>query len=138
MNVDQINYSETRDIEREAIIALYWAYGWSAADKPQQLFDGLMNSYSLISAWDSGRLWGLGNAISDGHLVVYYPHLLVLPEYHGKGIGSNIMRILMSKYENFHQQMLIVDAKAIEFYKKCGFVRAGKTEPMWIFQGREH
>lgn len=138
MNVDQINYSETRDIEREAIIALYWANGWSAADKPQQLFDGLMNSHSLISAWDSGRLLGLGNAISDGHLVVYYPHLLVLPEYHGKGIGSNIMRILMSKYENFHQQMLIVDAKAIEFYKKCGFVRAGKTEPMWIFQGREH
>jgi GNAT superfamily N-acetyltransferase len=30
---------------------------------------------------------GLGNAISDGALVVYYPHMLVLPEYQGRGIG---------------------------------------------------
>jgi ribosomal protein S18 acetylase RimI-like enzyme len=30
------------------------------------------------------------------------------------------------------------DSKAIEFYKKIGFERAGNTEPMWIYSGKEH
>ena len=64
------------------------------------------------------RLIGLGNAISDGHLVVYYPHLLVDPEYQRKGIGSQLMKRLMAKYEGFHQHVLIADGRAIDFYRK--------------------
>jgi hypothetical protein len=44
----------------------------SAALKPTELFNALMSSHSLVSAWDSDLLVGLGNAISDGLLVVYY------------------------------------------------------------------
>ena len=97
-----------------------------------------MNSHSLLTAWDGGRLVGLGNAISDGHLVVYYPHLLVDPEYQGTGIGSELMRRLKAIYEGFHQHVLIADGRAIDFYEKCGFTRAGKTEPMWIYDGKDH
>ena len=28
--------------------------------------------------------------------------------------------------------------QAIDFYRKCGFSRAGKTEPMWIYAGHDH
>jgi GNAT superfamily N-acetyltransferase len=65
-----------------------------------------MNSETLVSAWDGSRLIGLGNAISDGFLVVYYPHLLVLPEYHGHGVGTALMLRLKNRYQNFHQHML--------------------------------
>ncbi len=34
--------------------------------------------------------------------------------------------------------MLVADGRAIDFYKKCGFARAGKTEPMWIYAGQDH
>jgi hypothetical protein len=34
--------------------------------------------------------------------------------------------------------MLTADGKAIRFYESLGFVRAGKTEPMWIYAGTEH
>jgi GNAT superfamily N-acetyltransferase len=80
----------------------------------------------------------IGNAISDGHLVVYYPHLLVHPDYQGKGIGQMIVAKMQEKYKDLHMQMLTADGKAIEFYKKVGFVRAGHTEPMWIYKGEEH
>ena len=133
-----IRYSESRDLSLDAILPLYSANGWSAAEKPVLLRNGLLNSDTLMTAWDCDRLVGLGNAISDGHLVVYYPHLLVDPEYQGQGIGSQLMNRLMSKYEGFHQHILIADGRAIEFYKKCGFVRAGKTEPMWIYSGQDH
>ncbi len=42
------------------------------------------------------------------------------------------------KYSNFHQQMLTADSDAIEFYKSVGFVKAGETQPMWIYSGKEH
>ena len=133
-----ITYTETRDIPVGAILRLYSANEWSSASKPAELRDALLNSHSLLTAWDGDRLVGLGNAISDGHLVVYYPHLLVDPEYQRKGIGSELVRRLMANYEGFHQHVLIADGRAIDFYRKCGFTRAGKTESMWIYSGQDH
>ena len=66
-----ITYSQTRDIGVDQIVRLYRECGWSAADRPQQLRDALIDSHTLVSAWDSDTLVGIGNAISDGHLVVY-------------------------------------------------------------------
>jgi len=133
-----IEIKSTRDIKKEAIIELYKANEWSSAEKPDLLFNALLNSATLLSAWDGERLVGIGNAITDGYLVVYYPHLLVHPDYHGQGIGARIVERFQEEYGNFHQQMLTADGKAIDFYKKCGFERAGQTEPMWVYQGNEH
>jgi GNAT superfamily N-acetyltransferase len=133
-----IRYEETTDVPPEEVLALYRSNGWSAAEKPDALYRALMNSDALVTAWDGSRLVGLGNAISDGFLVVYYPHLLVLPDYQGRGIGDAIMRILLEKYAGFHQQVLIADGRAVGFYARLGFERAGETRSMWIFRGREH
>jgi ribosomal protein S18 acetylase RimI-like enzyme len=133
-----ITISDRRDIELDSIINLYKANKWSSADKPKTLYEALTNSHSLISAWDNDKLVGIGNAISDGYLVVYYPHLLVHPDYQGKGIGQKMMDKMQEKYGHFHMQMLTADGKAIDFYKKVGFERAGETEPMWIYKGNEH
>ena len=133
-----IEIKETKEINAEKIIKLYKANKWSSAEKPDLLYKALMNSDSLITAWDGNRLVGLGNAISDGYLVVYYPHLLVHPDYQGKGIGRMIVDRFQKKYGNFHQQLLTADGKAIDFYRKCGFKKAGSTQSMWIYQGDEH
>ena len=98
----------------------------------------LKRSHSVVTAWVKSSLVGLGNALSDGNLVVYYPHMLVLPEFQGRGIGRELMKRLMKRYRGFHQHILIAEAKAVSFYRKCGFKRAGKTNSMWVFRGREH
>ncbi len=83
MTSSAIQYSETRDLLLEEVLTLYRANGWSSAEKPDLLHKALLASHSLATAWEGDRLVGIGNAISDGHLVVYYSHLLVLPEYSG-------------------------------------------------------
>ena len=138
MSPDLIRYSDTRDLAAESVVALYRCNQWSSAEKPELLLKALIGSHSLVTAWAGPRLVGLGNAISDGHLVVYYPHLLVDPEYQGRGIGTELMRRLLARYEGFHQHVLLADGRAVEFYMKCGFVRAGKTAPMWIYAGHDH
>ena len=138
MTSSPIQYSDRRDLLIESVLALYRANEWSSASKPELLHRALLASHSVVTAWDGSTLVGLGNAISDGHLVVYYPHLLVLPEYQGCGVGTRLMEMLMARYDGFHQHMLVADGRAIEFYRKCGFERAGKTEPMWIYAGHDH
>jgi ribosomal protein S18 acetylase RimI-like enzyme len=138
MTSASIQYSETRDLPLEGVLALYRAHGWSSAEKPDVLHKALLASHSLVTAWEGSKLVGIGNTLSDGHMVVYYSHLLVLPEYQGRGIGTRLMRMLMGRYEGFHQHILVADGRAIDFYRKCGFKRAGKTEPMWIYAGHEH
>lgn len=138
MSSRAIHYSESRHLPHEDILALYRANGWSAAEKPKLLCKALLASHSLVTAWDRDQLVGLGNAISDGYLVVYYPHLLVLPDYQRRGVGTRLMQLLMAHYAGFHQQVLVADGGATEFYRKCGFERAGRTKPMWIYAGQDH
>lgn len=133
-----VRYSDARTLSADAAVSLYRSVGWSSAEKPEQLYRALMECHALITAWDGERLVGAGYAISDGHLVVYYPHLVVDPEYQGRGIGTGIMTRLMDRYRGFHQHTLIADGRTLEFYRRLGFTRAGVTEPMWIFDGDEH
>ncbi|MCG7902670.1 GCN5 family acetyltransferase [Candidatus Thiodiazotropha endoloripes] len=126
------------DIGKEEVVAVYRANGWSSAEKPDKLLAALRHSDNLVTARIDGRLVGIGNAISDGHLVVYYPHMLVDPAYHGQGIGRKMMNSMMSIYQGFHQQMLTSDKNAVGFYQALGFSRAGNTESMWIYEGQDH
>lgn len=136
--VNKISISDSIVPSQEAIIQLYKKLEWSAADRPNQLYNALIESHSLITAWDEDRLIGLGNAISDGHLVVYYPHLLVDPDYQRMGIGQRIMDKMQDRYSGFHMQMLTSDQHAESFYNRMGFSKAGNTIPMWIYGGSEH
>ncbi len=125
-------------VSQDEVLALYRANQWSSAEKPDTLLAALHNSHSLVTARVTGELVGLANAISDGHLVVYYPHMLVHPNFQRQGIGKAMLNALLPIYKDFHQQMLTADGDAIKFYESMGFVRAGNTAPMWIYAGNEH
>ena len=134
----KITYNDDRVPPRGQVLELYRANAWSSADKPEALMAALQGSDYLVSAWCGDRLLGLGNAISDGHLVVYYPHLLVHPEFQNRGIGMELIQRLRRPYADFHQHMITADKAALGFYRKAGFVRAGETEAMWIYDGDDH
>ncbi|MGJ5673945.1 MAG: GNAT family N-acetyltransferase [Nostochopsis sp.] len=127
---------ELRDhaiLPRNQVLELYQECGWSSAAKPDQLLTALTNSHMVISAWYRETLVGLGNAISDGALVVYYPHLLVRPAFQRRGIGRLIIKALQSHYVGYHQQVLLAVKDAVDFYEECGFQKACSVEPMWIY-----
>jgi hypothetical protein len=44
----------------------------------------------------------------------------------------------MARYAGFHQHIVVADGRALDFYRRFGFKRAGKTEPMWIYAGDDH
>lgn len=134
----EVMISDHDSVNEFEVLQLYLVNQWSAAEKPQLLLKALQHFHSLVTARINGRLVGLGNAISDGYLVVYFPHLLVHPEVQRQGIGRLIMQEMLQRYSGFHQKILVADQHATEFYKALGFERAGHTEAMWIYQGTDH
>ncbi len=133
-----LEFRDTKDLPAAAVLTLYRANHWSSAEKPEQLLDGLRNCHAVTTAWDGTTLVGLASTLSDGFLVVYYSHVLVLPEYRHQGVGRELMRRLMERYDGLHQQVLIADTKAQAFFRSLGFGPAGETQSMWIFSGNEH
>ena len=130
-----ISFEDT--IETSEVVDIYTANEWASANRPTELVKALRNSHSLVTARKNGKLVGLANAISDGYLVVYYPHMLIHPDHHGQGIGRSIMQAMFDRYDSFHQQMLTAVVEAVGFYEKVGFERAGQTVPMWIYEGND-
>ena len=96
----------------------------------------LLNSHSVVSAWDKQRLIGIGNAISDGALVVYYPHLLIHPHYQSQGIGKEIVGLLKQRYEGVHMHILVAERDAIGFYEKCGIYPSRQHAAYVDIQGK--
>ncbi len=134
----EVTFHDDRDFTLDDVLPIYVACGWSSASKHRELLAALRSSHAVIHARVAGRMVGLGNAISDGHLVVYYPHLLVHPDFTRQGVGSGIMDRLSDRFAGFHQHVLIADADAVTFYERNGFVRAGRTVPMWVYDGDDH
>jgi len=134
---DSIEFREAIDLPKKAVLDLYRANHWSSANKPNQLHQALLHSHSLVTAWDKDRLVGLANAISDGFLVVYYPHVVVHPDYHRNGIGRELILRLKRRYEGFHQHAVLADKDAVAFYESCGFERS-VCPAMWIYDGDDH
>ena len=134
----QPTISFTDRIDTEEVVALYQANAWSSAQKPNELLAALRGSHSLVTARLNGKLVGIGNAISDGYLVVYFPHFLVHPQHHRQGIGRLMMEAFLERYRAFHQLVLTADGDAVDFYASLGFARAGRTVPMWIYESTDH
>lgn len=55
--------------------------------------------------------------------------IYILPEYHGKGIGTKLWQALLpffDKNKDIYVEVVDYNEKAISFYKKLGFVDTGK------------
>ncbi|MDR1558439.1 MAG: GNAT family N-acetyltransferase [Clostridiales bacterium] len=93
-----ITYNDKlKDLPIEPLHALFVAVGWPPDEPlPDELRKGFMQSWLhstlVISAWDGENLVGAVRVLSDTIFRSIIYDLLVDPEYHGNGIGSELVR----------------------------------------------
>ena len=113
----------------DELISLYDNVGWSNyTNNPKMLKEAYQNSLKIISVWDNNQLVGIIRVVGDGHSIIYIQDLLVLKEYQRKGIGSKLLGIVVKKYENVYQKILLTDneTSVVKFYEHCGFSKSEK------------
>lgn len=118
----EIKYSETKDFDVKDIERLFLSVNWDSGKYPEKLVRALHNSTHVVSAWDSDRLVGLVRALDDGKTVAFLHYLLVDPEYQGFHIGDELMKRILSFFnEHLYIKIMPSDPKTMAFYEKYGF-----------------
>ncbi len=88
--------------------------------EPEQLARAFRNSYAYIFVYDNEELIGLARALCDGEYQAGIYDVVLLPEYHKKGIGKEMMRQLYQKLPVPNIILYAVPGRE-GFYRKCGF-----------------
>jgi len=96
--------------------------GWPNPPSPETHLRILQGSYAFCFALDpaANRVVGFISAHSDGVLSAYIPLLEVLPEFRGRGIGSELVKRLLVRLSDFYMVDLTCDAELQPFYEKLG------------------
>jgi GNAT superfamily N-acetyltransferase len=99
--------------------------GWPEPPTPERHLELLRESTHVVVALDGERVVGFVTAISDGVMSAYVPLLEVLPEYQGRGIGTELMRRLLARLEGLYMVDLACDDELVPFYERLGLRRTG-------------
>jgi ribosomal protein S18 acetylase RimI-like enzyme len=100
--------------------------GWPNPPSADTHLRMLRSSAHIVLAIDpaSNRVVGFVTAISDGVLSAFIPLLEVLPEYRGRGIGSELVRRIITALDGLYMIDLICDDDLVPFYERFGLRRA--------------
>ena len=103
--------------------------GWRKRPSSKTALRAVTSSYRYVVARDNsegggGRMVGFVSAVSDGVLCAYIPFLEVLPQYQGKGIGTELMRKLLEELSGVYMVDLTCDPGMQSFYARFGMVPA--------------
>jgi len=93
---------------------------WPSRPSPERHLEVLHGSDYVVLAREGerGRVVGFITAISDGVLSAFIPLLEVLPEYQGCGIGSELVRRMLSQLQDFYMVDLVCDPELESFYAR--------------------
>ena len=109
----------------DALLNLYRDAEWHAYTKdPLQLLNAFDHSLKVLTAWDKQQLVGLIRVVGDLYTIIYIQDLLVLKEYQGRGIGSELLNRILDKYDSIRQIVVMTEQtkETTRFYKKNGMV----------------
>lgn len=128
---ENIAYEESSNIEKEELKTLYSDAGWTLyTNDIDRLKDAVTNSLLTITARSNGELVGLIRCVGDGRTIVYIQDILVLNNFKRCGIGTRLVDMVLKKYHDVRQIVLLADdgedVKA--FYESLGFAEVGKNK----------
>ena len=111
-------------IESE-ILPLYKSVGWiNYTNNPKMLKEAYNHSLKIYAAYVNDSLAGIIRVVGDGFSVIFIQDLLVKPEYQRKGIGTALIKKVLTEYKSVYQIHLMTDnnEKSVRFYKSAGFL----------------
>jgi GNAT superfamily N-acetyltransferase len=121
-----IGYRESADGLRPEQLRDFFV-GWPQPPTPERHLELLRRSDYVVLALDpdTGRVVGFVTALSDGVLSAFVPLLEVVPEYQGRGIGTELMRRMLALLEGLYMVDLACDDDLVPFYERLGLRRSG-------------
>jgi ribosomal protein S18 acetylase RimI-like enzyme len=108
--------------------AVHW---WNVSREATER--ALKNSLFAVCVWHEGQMIGHGRVVGDGSIVFYIQDVIVHPAHQGKGIGTQIMEMIMryvrSQATTGTYVGLMSAERAVALYEKFGFTKRPDNMP---------
>jgi ribosomal protein S18 acetylase RimI-like enzyme len=98
--------------------------GWKNPPSTEKFLQLLRKSDHHVLALKEKKVVGFITAITDKTLAAYIPFLEVLPEFRGKGIGTELTKQMLRLLNEYYIVDLLCDAELQPFYEKIGVTKA--------------
>ncbi|MCD8107010.1 MAG: GNAT family N-acetyltransferase [Oscillospiraceae bacterium] len=117
-----ITYTTQKIFTVQQVQSLFLSENWVSGQYPTRLHKALMNSSTVITAWDGDRLVGLVRVIDDSEMLAYMHYVIVHPDYRHQGIANHMIEMVKEKYKNFlYIEVMPEESKNAAFYERFGF-----------------
>ena len=117
-----ITYTEEKIFTKTQVEELFLSINWLSGRFPDRLFKALLNSSTVITAWDGDELVGLIRVLDDTSMMAYINYVLVKPSHQKMNIASTMLNIVKEKYKDFlYIEVMLEDKNVLPFYQKNGF-----------------
>ena len=122
-------------ISKDTVVVSLHSERTIPADKLKQLYDSepwwpersepelraMLDRYPAAGAWDDDKLIGFARSVTDKRFRAYIEDVLVLKGYRKRGIGTQIMDLLMASLEGIDSVTLFCQRKLVRYYESLGF-----------------
>ncbi|WP_343084951.1 GNAT family N-acetyltransferase [Blautia producta] len=117
-----ITYTEKKQFTQKDVQDLFLSVRWISGQYPSRLHKALLNSSTVITAWDNKRLVGLVRLLDDSEMLAYMHYVLVHPNYQGQGIAGELIKRVKEKYRDFlYIEVMPEESRNAAFYQRHGF-----------------
>lgn len=101
-------------------------------DKPPEALATVFgNSMFTCFAYANGLLVGAGRVLADGLDCAYIADVAVHPDHQGHGLGTAIIRQLVTLSEGHKKIILYANPGTEPFYARLGFLRMNTAMAIW-------
>ncbi len=101
-------------------------------DKPPEALSTVFgNSMFTCFAYANGVLAGAGRVLADGLDCAYIADVAVHPDHQGHGLGTAIVRQLVTLSEGHKKIILYANPGTEPFYARLGFLRMNTALAIW-------
>ncbi len=117
-----IIFTEEKRFTQQQVEDLFLSVGWISGNYPDRLYRALMNSSTVLTAWENDCLVGLARVLDDGGMLAYMHYVLVRPDFQGKGVAGTMIDMIKNKYRDFlYLEVMPEERKNASFYERFGF-----------------
>lgn len=66
-----IRYTDKKSFTMEGVQNLFLSVKWGAGEYPNRLYKALMNSSTVVTAWNNDKLVGLARVLDDAFIHIW-------------------------------------------------------------------
>lgn len=118
----ELSYTSERALVAAEVAGLYARAGLRRPNDDLPRIQAMLDHADLtFSAWDGDKLVGVCRSLTDWRYICYLSDLAVEPDYQGRGIGQELIRLTRERLGPEVMVLLLAAPGAASYYPHIGF-----------------